>query len=133
MTKKGKVILTSVLATIAICLIVVFSVLASKGYFSKYDGKITVEYVNIDGEVVETKDIKFITGDSLMDLVEDNFDNVTYDSGMIMSICDYTSPDDWSTFICIYVDGEMSMVGIADIIFTDGTIISFRVTTNTWS
>lgn len=42
-----------------------------------------------------------------------------------MSIDVLTTPEDWSTFICIYVDNEMSNVGILDIQFTDGTLISF--------
>lgn len=44
---------------------------------------------------------------------------------MIMSIDVLTTPLDWSTFICIYVDDKMSNVGINDIHFTNGTRISF--------
>ena len=47
---------------------------------------------------------------------------------MIMSIEDYNTPSDWSTFLSIYVDDEMSMVGLADIVFTDGTKISLIIT-----
>jgi len=45
--------------------------------------------------------------------------------GMIMSIETFTTPSDWSTFISIYVNDEMSMVGLLDIKFEDGTKISF--------
>ena len=44
---------------------------------------------------------------------------------MILSIDKFTTPSDWSTFISIYVNDEMSMVGINEIEFTDGTKISF--------
>ena len=64
----------------------------------------------------------------LVDLVSNNFSNVTFDNGMIMSIEDYVTPADWSTFLSIYVDGEMSMVGLNDIVFKDGTKISFIIT-----
>ena len=71
-----------------------------------------------------------------MDLISNNFENVTYNDGMIMSIEKFTTPVDWSKFISIYVDDEMSMVGLADVIFKDGTKISFIITEfdpNAWS
>ena len=42
-----------------------------------------------------------------------------------MSIETFTTPSDWSTFISIYVNNEMSMVGLLDIKFEDGIKISF--------
>ena len=53
-----------------------------------------------------------------------------------MSIENYTTPADWSTFISIYVDDEMSMVGLADIKFENETKISLIITEfnqNEWS
>ena len=45
-----------------------------------------------------------------------------------MTFEDYVTPSDWSTFISIYVNDEMSMVGLNDIKFEDGTKISFIIT-----
>ena len=45
-----------------------------------------------------------------------------------MSIEDYNTPADWSTFIRIYVDNKMSEVGLSDIEFKDGTKISLIIT-----
>jgi len=45
-----------------------------------------------------------------------------------MSIEDYVTPSDWSTFIMIYVDGQMSEVGLKDIKYKDGTLITFQIT-----
>ena len=45
-----------------------------------------------------------------------------------MSIEDFTTPSDWSTYISIYVDNKMSQVGLLEIEFMDGTLISFVMT-----
>ena len=80
------------------------------------------------GTIIKEKQIPFNEGDLLVDLISNNFENVTYESGMIMSILDYTTPSDWSTFISIYVNGEASLVGLKDIVFENGTKISFIIT-----
>ena len=61
--------------------------------------------------------IKFNEGDTLVKLLQDNYDNVTIENGMIMTFEDYVTPSDWSSYICIYVNDEMSMVGILEIQF----------------
>ncbi len=113
---------------IAVALIVVCLMLIAKPFGAKYDGEITVEVVELDGDVIKSKEIGFNAGDELISLVEENFDNVLIENGMVMSIEDYVTPPDWSTFLSIYVDDEMSMVGITDIEFVDGTVISFIIT-----
>jgi len=128
MSKKGKIVLTTVLATIAAITMVVLIVLGSKGYLSKYEGEITVEVINLDKTEKDKKEIKFKKDDNLLDIIQDNFENVTYNNGMIMSIEDYVTPSDWSTFIMIYVDGQMSEVGLKDIKYKDGTLITFQIT-----
>ena len=72
--------------------------------------------------------IEFKTGDTLDKLLQDNYDNVVITDGMIMSIDSFTTASDWSYFISIYVNDEMSMVGLLDIEFTNGTKISFVMT-----
>lgn len=128
MSKKGKIVLTTVLATIAAITMVVLIVLGSKGYLSKYEGEITVEVINLDKTEKDKKEIKFKKDDNLLDIIQENFENVTYENGMIMSIEDYVTPSDWSTFIMIYVDGQMSEVGLKDIKYKDGTLITFQIT-----
>ncbi|MCF0107170.1 MAG: hypothetical protein HUJ53_10430, partial [Holdemanella sp.] len=53
--------------------------------------------------------------------------------GMLMSIDQLCTPEDFTTFICIYVDDEMSQVGILDIQYKDGTKITFKDTVNTYA
>ena len=79
----------------------------------------------MDGTVVSERQIEFNVGDTLDQLLKENYENVVITDGMIMSIETFTTPSDWSTFISIYVNDEMSMVGLLDIKFEDGTKISF--------
>lgn len=125
---KKKLILKIALSVVALGAVVLCVVLLHNSFKSDYDGIITVEVVALDGTTIKEKELEFKEGDLLMDLIEDNFENVTYQNGMIMSIEDYQTPADWSTFLSIYVNDEMSMVGLADIEFTSGTKISIIIT-----
>ena len=127
--KDKKKLVTIILAVVAVLALIPAIIFATNQYQSKGDGTITVEIIDFDGEtIIKSKDIDFKKGDTLVELVEDNFTNVTYDNGMLMSIEDYVTPADWSSFISIYVDDEMSMVGINQIEFKDGTKISLIYT-----
>ena len=125
---KKNFILKSILSVVALGLIVLCVVLLHNSFKPDYDGIVTVEVIDLDGSIIKKKEIEFKENDQLMNLIENNFNNVTYQNGMIMSIEDYNTPSDWSTFLSIYVDDEMSMVGLADIVFIDGTKISLIIT-----
>ena len=128
MEDKKKLILTIVLSLVAVIVLVVAGVMVSRHYASQSDGRIQVHLIELDGTTTLEKNVDFKEGDTLQYLLENNFDNVVIENGMLMSIESFTTAPDWSTFISIYVDGEMSMVGLLEIVFTDGTIISFVMT-----
>ena len=126
---KKKLILSILTTVVAVATIVVCMVFVFKPFTSKGDGTITVEYVKIDGTVAKSKDITYYEGDTLMQLIDDNFENVLFSSdNMLMNIEDFVTPSDFAMFLMIYVNDEMSNVGIKDIEFTDGMVISLRVT-----
>ena len=100
----------------------------SKTFSSTSDGSITVELVELDGSLKSSKEIEFETGDKLLTLIEENYENVVVENGMIMSIDTFTTASDWSTFISIDVNGEASMVGLNEIVYEDDMIISFKMT-----
>ena len=85
-----------------------------------------MEFINGDKKVEEV--IGFKENETIDQLLKENFDNVSFKDGMLMTIEDYETPSDWSTFISVYVDGEMSEVGLLQIEFTDGMKISLIVT-----
>lgn len=120
--KKLWTVLLSAIAIVALVLVVVkLKTLAT----ATCDGTIKVSIVNLEGTTINEKTIEFNNGDDLVELLTNNFENVYVDNGFLYTIDKLTTPEDWSTFICLYVDGEMSMVGITEVVYTDGTEISF--------
>lgn len=126
MNKKRLIqIIASVLGVLILGVCIFF---VTKEFTSTSDGVITVNYVALDDTVIKSKEIEFNEGDSLITLIEENFENFVVKDGMVMSIEDFNTPSDWSLFLSIYVDGEMSMVGIKEIKFKDKTLITFKIT-----
>ena len=117
-----------VLTIAALVVLVLGGMIFSKTFSSTSDGSITVELVELDGSLKSSKEIEFETGDQLLTLIEENYENVVVENGMIMSIDTFTTAPDWSTFISIDVNGEASMVGLNEIVYEDGMIISFKMT-----
>jgi len=117
-----------VLTIIALVVLVLGGMILSKTFSSTSDGSITVELVELDGSLKSSKEIEFETGDKLLTLIEENYENVVVENGMLMSIDTFTTASDWSTFISIDVNGEASMVGLNEIVYEDGMIISFKMT-----
>ena len=111
---------------VALLVVVVFFLVDS--FSAKGDGVITVRVEELDGTVLSEKEIEFYEGDTLIQLIEENFNNVVFDNGMIMEIETYKTPSDWSTFLSVYVDDKMSEVGLKDIVYVDGTKITLKVT-----
>ena len=126
--KKNNIILTSVISFLCLAALIVVVIIKNTNEKAKGDGAIIVELLDVDNSMIKSKDIIYYDGDVLTQLITDNFDNVVFDSGMLMEIEDYKTPADWSTFICVYVDGEMSMVGIDDIVIANGMKISLIIT-----
>lgn len=128
MNKRNLItIISSIIAVIAIIVLVIF---ITKPYQSKYDGTIKIELISIDDKVIKEEDIKFKKDDTLLELVEAYFENVLFKDGMLLNIEDYVTPTNYETYLCIYVDNKISSVGLNEIKFKDGTVISFIITKN---
>lgn len=122
---KRKTIFTVVLGTITAVGLVVGGYFTYRSFTSKSDGKIEIKVIDLDNTLIKDKEIEYKIGNKLSDLVINNFDNVTITNGMVMTIESLTTPADWSTFISIYINGEMSNYGINDLPFSNGDVISF--------
>lgn len=125
---KKKLILSSVLSVILLAALVFCVYLIKDKFSSDTDGEIQIVLIDLENNVISDEMISFKTGDTLDKLLMENYDNVVITDGMIMSIESFTTASDWSYFISIYVNDEMSMVGLLDIEFTNGTKISFVMT-----
>ena len=129
MSDYKKMLIIKIVLSIICFFALTFIVIASKNAFeSKADGEIQVVYVDVEGNTISDKIIKFKEKDTLVKLLQDNYNNVVIENGMIMSFEDFNTPSDWSQFISIYVNDEMSMVGILEIEFENNTKISLIIT-----
>ena len=117
-----------VLTIISLLVLVLGSLYLSNNFTSKTQGDVLIELIDIDGNISDSRRIDYQKGDTLVSLIESNYYNVLIENGMLMTIEDFETASDWSTFISIYVNDEMSMVGINDIMFDNNTKISFVMT-----
>ena len=91
MKDKKKLILTIVLSLVAVVVLVIAGVMVSRHYASQSDGHIKVQLVELDGTTTLEKDVEFKEGDTLQYLLEENFENVVIENGMLMSIENFTT------------------------------------------
>lgn len=122
MKNKKLTIILAIVAVLALACVLFFALGGGK---AKADGHITVTVQDKDHKVLAEKKIGYKTGDKLADLVAQNFQNVKYENGMLMTIESLTTPADWSSFISILINGEMSQKGIMEMEFKDGDKIDF--------
>ena len=123
-----KIYINILLTAIAVLTILGCCYYIYNGKKAKSDGTVTIELISLENEVIKTKNIDYVEGDTLKGLIEENFENVYFEGTMLMNIEDYQTPSDWSTFISVYVDGEMSMVGINEITLVDEMVVSLIIT-----
>lgn len=122
---KKKLALYISLTIISVIVLVCSYFFIYKEFVTKEEGKIEIILVDLDGTIVSEKEISFKKNDTLEKLLKENYDNVVIEDGMLMSIDNFTTPSDWSSYISIYVNEKMSEAGVLGIEFTDGTKISF--------
>ena len=91
----------------------------------EFDGHVTISVQDQNNQVLAEKVIGFKAGQTVADLLEANFENVTIDNGMLMTIESLTTPADFHTYIAFYVNGEYAMEGIMTQPFADGDRIDF--------
>lgn len=117
---------------LSICLIacfigVVFYQKSKQKPASKADGVVTIVVVNKSGEEVVNKNIEFVKGDNLVDLLDKNFKIVTEDGmygKIILSIEDIVT-DFETSYLAIYVNDEYSQVGLSYIELKDKLVVKF--------
>ena len=90
-----------------------------------FDGKVTITVQDTEQKVLASKEVGFKAGETIADLLQANFENVTIDNGMLMTIESLTTPADWSTYIAFYINGEYAMQGVMTQPFEDGDVIDF--------
>ena len=89
------------------------------------DGHITISVQDENGKVLAEKEVGFKAGQTVADLLQANFENVTIDNGMLMTLESLTTPADFHTYIAFYINGEYAMEGVMTQPFADGDKIEF--------
>ena len=126
---KKELILKLVVTFIGIVVVALVGIFLLRENISETKGDITIEVINLNGEKVINDKISFKEGDTLLGLLKENYElrsDDSYGSTFIYDIDDVKTGND--TFLGIYVNNEMSMVGVDLIELQDGLIVSFRVT-----
>jgi hypothetical protein len=126
---KKELILKLVVTFIGILVVALVGVFLLKENTSETKGNIIVEVIDLKGEKVIDDKISFKEGDTLLGLLKEHYElrsDDSYGSTFIYDIDDVKTGND--TFLGIYVNNEMSMVGVDLIELQDGLIVSFRVT-----
>ena len=125
MNQKTKKIIATIVAVVALVAVVFFFAGSNK---SDAAGSLNVEIKDLAGEVINSKECEYQEEQTIVEVLEANFDNITMDNGMLMTIDTLTTPEDWSSFIAILVDGEMSPVGLLDIDYQNIELLTFQMT-----
>lgn len=127
---KKKLILSIGVSLLLIAVMVIGIYFVSKPFTSEYDGVITVEVVNLENDIIKSKEIEFNKGDKLRDLVSSNFENFVVEESeygaYILRIEDIVNDDNLFIYIAIYVNDEYANSGLDTLEFKDGDKISFK-------
>ena len=99
-------------------------------YEVEYDGSITVEVIDVDGNLIKSKNIQFVKGDILRDLVSKNFDNFVMEESMygayVLSIESISQDDNSHIYVALYINGQYATSGLDTLEYNDGDTISFK-------
>ena len=127
---KKKLIFNIAVSVIMIAVLVVCIIFATKTFSPNYDGEITVEVVDLSGEIVKSKEIKFKEEDILRDLVANNFENFVIEESeygaYVIAIESIEQDNDAHIYIALYINGSYATSGLDSLEFENGSIISFK-------
>ena len=127
---KKKLIISIGLSILMIAMLVLCIIFITKPFSPKYDGEITVEVVNLEGEIIKTKDLHFNNGEKLRDLISNNFENFVIEESeygaYMISIETIKQDNDNHIYIALYLNGEYATSGLDTLEYTDGSVISFK-------
>ena len=129
---KNKLFL-KILITVACLTILIVSLLVYRNCTNNINDnnnetiKITIILEDSFSSRYEEKEISFISGESLKVIIEKNY-TCNIENGFLNEINGMKSENIYEYFICLYVNDEVSNVGVADVYPKDGDIIKFKMT-----
>ena len=105
----------------------VISIFAFKAVTSSSNNHIIVEIYNADGTSSTSKKINYQKGNTLEQLLRQNYQNVVVQDGYLIQIDTLVEPKDKSYYIAIYVDDVYSDKGVQTIKLINGSHITLKL------
>ncbi len=122
---KNGTILKIIVTIFAILLVVLALIMIREMSKTTKEGHITIVVEDILGHTIINDEVSYKVGERLIDIIDERY-TIKFDSTrtFIYDINEIKT-DAVETSIIIYVNGEMSNYGVADIQLHDGDIITF--------
>ena len=128
---KDNLLIKIALTLSIISLIVSVLVFIYKPQPATHDGFVTIQLVDIEGQVISERLLGFNEGDNFFDLLIANYE-VTYEESIwgifLIAINDLDSREGATWYIAIYINNLYSTVGVSQIQLNKGNLISFVMT-----
>lgn len=86
----------------------------------------TVTLVDAEGNGLVNKEVEFEDGDTLADVMEDNF-TVENEDGFLTSIEGHEQSPEDNIFLVFEINGEMVMTGMEDTELSDGDEVAWKL------
>ena len=128
---RKKLILKIIYSIIALGLIITVFVMLAKREEAKDNGTITIELIDLENNVLSTKNHNYKVGDTLFKILDDNYD-IEYENSVfgvyIIKIDSLHAPNKNELFIKILVNDEFSTVGVSQIKLENKLKVTFILT-----
>lgn len=129
---KLELILKTIITIVLIVGLAVGCGLLLRKYTSKAEGTVYIQVINQDGKLVIDDKWSFNEGDTVLGVLQEHYEirsDDSWGSTFVYDINDVKTDGD-QYFLSLYVNDEMSIVGIDLVELVDGVIIKFEVTQN---
>lgn len=128
---RKKLVLKIIYSIIALGLIITGFVMLAKREEAKDNGTITIELIDLENNVLSTKNHNYKAGDTLFKILDDNYD-IEYENSVfgvyIIKIDSLHAPNKNELFIKILVNDEFSTVGVSQIKLENKLKVTFILT-----
>lgn len=123
-----KIIIYSVISIFALVVLFLCFSYLKKNKVSEDSGRFCVYLIDLEGNIVDEKEIMYQKGDTLVGILEEEFNNfVMSNNGFLHSIGDLEEEKTHKKwiYISIILDDEYSNKGLSQITLKDGMVIKF--------
>ena len=129
---KKKIIINVLISVCMVVALIWAGIYAFKPFMPDDGGVITVEVMDVDGNVLKVEEVTFMPENRLRDLLAIYFTNFSIEESeygaYVVSIDAIAQDNDNHIYIALYLNDEYSESGIDTLVYKDGDVLSFRAT-----